>query len=65
VNQPALFDPRNVTDTRCPVPGCQAILWAGTTKTPTCAYDLEIERKHPRPKGCANTTDPAFQEIPY
>lgn len=58
MTQPALFDPRATTDQKCSVPGCQAILWAGTERTPTCAHDLDPEKRRPRPKGCCNAIDP-------
>jgi len=63
--QTALFDARQVADTRCPVPGCQAIRWAGTPKTLTCAWDLELDRKHPRPEQCVNALRPEHTEIPF
>ena len=65
-NQRPLFDVDRTTDTRCPLPGCHAIRYAGEQRTVSCEYELVtsyIEGTR-RPKGCLNAHDPAHAPFP-
>lgn len=66
MTQPELFDKQQVTDTVCPVPGCQAIRFAGQQRAPTCRHDRDqaLGNYGRRPKQCVNTIDPATSPWP-
>lgn len=60
---PALFDPANLAEQRCPVPGCGAIRFPQQNKAITCAHDLDPNRRR-RPRECLNRVDPAIAPFP-
>ena len=63
-NQNQLFDVSRTIPTSCPKGHCQAIRLPGQDRVPTCAHDLDPDRKH-RPKHCLNAVDNRYQGIPY
>lgn len=67
MTQPGLFDPNTTVDMACPVPGCQAVRFAGQERALTCRHDLDqasgaIPAR--RPKACLNTIDPQHAPFP-
>lgn len=60
---PSLFNPDTTLPQTCQ--HCQAMLLPGQHRTPTCAHDLDPDRRR-RPRGCLNRPpDPQHAPIPY
>lgn len=67
MTQPGLFDPNTTVDMACPVPGCQAVRFAGQERALTCRHDLDQaagDVRTPRPRACLNAHDPAHAQFP-
>lgn len=63
MSQAELFDVDETVPHACPEGHCQAIRLPGQTSVPTCAHDLDPDRKR-RPRGCLNAYDPATAPLP-